>query len=145
MEIKSSNVIARFGVCAAAATLSRKIAKEIVQTRFKRKARPPGLIRPNVTDKPAKKLDVLIFAGDFKAEKERRTLDAERSVCVTHDANHTVSPAMRYTLPIGKLCSKGSRSWQTPYSFIVFISPLRSRSTTSFLNSRWGSLSSSSS
>jgi hypothetical protein len=69
MEIKSSNVIARFGVCADTAALSNKIAKEIVQTRFKRKARPPGFIRPNGTDKAAKKVDVLIFARDFQAAK----------------------------------------------------------------------------
>jgi hypothetical protein len=127
-------VIARFGVCANAAALSNKIAKEIVQTRFKRKAHPPGLIRSYFIGKSAKNLDVLTFAGDFQATKKARTLDAVRSVTVTRDANHTVSPAMRYTLPIGKLCRKGGRSWQTHYSCIVFISPSRSPSTTSFLS-----------
>jgi hypothetical protein len=69
-----------------------------------------------------------------KPRKKARSLDAVRSVTVTRDANHTVSPAMRYTLPIAKLCQKGGRSWQTRYSCIGFISPSRSLSTTSFLN-----------
>jgi len=70
MEIKSSNVIARFGVCADTAAPRIKIAETIVQTRFKRKTHPPRLIRPDFIGKSAKNLDVLTFARDFQAAKK---------------------------------------------------------------------------